>query len=358
MLIVKTSSLGDIIQSFSSLSYLRHKFPDAQIDWVVEKPFADMVAAHPDVTNVITLDTKHWRSALFSPGCWKEMLKFRKMLRLNRYDAVFDLQGNVKSGLITSLVSAKAKVGFGWKTVHEKPNTIFTNRRYDPPKGVNIRDDYLLVVKGFFNDMEPFPESRVRLKLSKDKASIMEDILSKPELSQGPKVMVCPGSAWPNKQLTKEALIDFLQRLQSYLGCGFVIVWGSTAEQQLANELKSNLNSKSLVIDRLPLASLQNLMDRMDLVVAMDSLPLHLAGTTGSPTFSVFGASLASKFKPAGKKHLSLQGTCPYGRTFEKRCPILRTCTTGACIRSFSGEAVFNSFKQQWEKINSRENIP
>jgi heptosyltransferase-1 len=90
-------------------------------------------------------------------------------------------------------------------------------------------------------------------------------------------------------------------------------------------------------------------MDSVDLVVAMDSLPLHLAGTTKVKTFSVFGASLASKFKPAGKKHLTLQGHCPYGRVFEKRCPILRTCPTGACIRSLTGKAVFNAFKLQWD---------
>jgi heptosyltransferase I len=344
-LIVKTSSLGDIIQTFPSLSYLRRKFPYAQIDWVVEKSFAELILTHPDVNNVHLIDSKTWRKGVFSH--WKEVLQFRKELQKITYDAVFDLQGNVKSGFITSLVRSPSKVGFGWKTVHEKPNTLFTNKRYNPPQGVNIREDYLLVVKGFFADQAEFIDQRTLLRISPDQEKEMEQILSKPELSQGPKVMVCPGSAWSNKQLTKESLVDFLTRLQGYLACSFVFVWGSQAEQLLVQELHVKL-PQSILLNRLSLPILQNLMDQMDLVVAMDSLPLHLAGTTKTKTFSVFGASLASKFKPAGGHHHALQGTCPYGRQFDKRCPILRTCPTGACIRSLSGETVFESFQRQW----------
>ena len=87
-------------------------------------------------------------------------------------------------------------------------------------------------------------------------------------------------------------------------------------------------------------------MASVDMVIAMDSLPLHLAGTTETPTFSIFGASSANKYKPKGKKHLAFQGTCPYKRTFERRCPVLRTCSTGACIRDLHGEELFHYFLQ------------
>lgn len=350
-LIVKTSSLGDIIQTFPSLGYLRSKFPEAQIDWVAEKSFAELVLSHPGVNQVYTLDSKLWRKGFFSMNHWKEILQFRKELQGTAYDAVFDLQGNVKSGIITTLARSQSKVGFGWKTVHEKPNILFTNKRYDPPQGVNIREDYLRVVKGYFGDAASFSDPQVLLRLTPPQEKQVEQIISKPELALGPKVMVCPGSAWPNKQLTKEALVDFLIRLQNHLACSFVFVWGSQAELQLAQELQTKFSPQSILLDRLPLPALQNLMNEMDLVVAMDSLPLHLAGTTRAATFSVFGASLASKFKPEGKRHLSVQGTCPYSRSFEKRCPVIRTCPTGACIRSLTGLTVFESFQKQWKSF-------
>lgn len=347
ILIVKTSSLGDIIQTFPSLSYLRNKFPEAQIDWVVEKSFAELVLTNPDVSNVIMMDSKTWRKGIFSH--WDEILQFRKEIKKTTYDVVFDLQGNVKSGFITLLARSCCKVGFGWRTVHEKPNTLFTNTRYDPPKGVNIREDYLLVVKGYFDDQKTYIDNRSLLEISVDQKNEIETILLHPELSQRPKVMVCPGSAWPNKQLPKETLIEFLSKLQNFLSCSFIFAWGTQAEQSLAQELQIKF-SHSLLLKRLPLPVLQNLMDRMELVVAMDSLPLHLAGTTRAKTFSVFGPSLATKFKPVGTHHYALQGACPYGRQFEKRCPILRTCPTGACIRHLSAISVFESFHQQWSR--------
>jgi heptosyltransferase I len=350
-LFVKTSSLGDIIQAFPALSYLGTKFPDAQIDWIVEKPFVELVTAHPLVNHVYTIDSKLWRKGFFKYSHWKEIREFQIDLQKTVYDVVFDLQGNIKSGIITTLANAKAKVGFGWSSVHEKPNVLFTNKRYNPPRGVNIREDYLHVVKSYFNDFTSYPFSQVNLKLTSDQFSLLEQIKSQPLFAQGKKVMVCSGSAWPNKQLTKMALLQFLEKLQKYLACTFVFVWGSPAELELTKELQSNFTSTSLLLDRLSLPILQNLMSAMDLVVAMDSLPLHLAGTTKSATFSVFGASLASKFKPSGKKHLSFQGLCPYSRTFEKRCPVLRSCPTGACIRDLSGDSVFASFQKQWENL-------
>lgn len=353
ILIVKTSSLGDIIQAFPTLGYLRRKFPYAQIDWVVEKPFADLVRCHPYVDRVHLIDSKEWRKRVLSWKIWKELINFRNELQKVSYDAVFDLQGNLKSGFITRMALSDAKVGFGLKTVHEKPNVLFTNRRYDPPKGVNIRDDNLLVVQGYFNDIEHDEDEKILLKISPQQQAAIEEILKKlPDM----KVMVCPGSAWPNKQLTKETLSDFLLQLQNYFGCTFVFVWGNQAEQAFAFELKEKI-SKSIVLDRFPLPVLQNLMDKMDLVVAMDSLPLHLAGTTNTRTFSVFGASRADKFKPSGIQHLTLQGSCPYGRTFEKRCPILRSCPTGACIRQLKGAEVFAAFKNQWEAVNLTASI-
>lgn len=144
--------------------------------------------------------------------------------------------------------------------------------------------------------------------------------------------------------MTQEALEVLLRNMQEQMGCAFLLVWGSKEEQQIAEQLHSHFADDSIVVDKLSLALLQNLMNHVDLVVAMDSLPLHLAGTTRTPTLSVFGASLAEKFKPKGKRHFAYQGTCPYGKIFPKRCPILRTCPTGACIRNLNGKEVFDAF--------------
>lgn len=335
ILIIKTSALGDVIHAFPCLQYLRQKFPEAQIDWVVEKSFAELVQAHPGVNRALTVDTKQWRKGLFKKETRRAMSDFLKKLRTVHYDVVFDLQGNIKSGLICGFVKASFKVGFGKRTVPEWPNLIFSNVHYNPPKGQNIRLDYLHLLQSYFKDFSVFQDTGVLLRLQPEQKTLLEQIKKSIQALPGTKIMVCPGSAWPNKQLTQEGLLQLLHQLRKKRPCSFIFVWGTAQEKDYVLKLHEHFPSDSMVVDRMPLPVLQNLMGALDLVVAMDSLPLHLAGTTQVPTLSVFGASSAAKYKPEGVQHQSYQGVCPYGRTFEKRCPILRSCPTGACIHEF-----------------------
>lgn len=353
ILIIKSSSLGDIIQTYPVLDYLRDKFPGSTIDWVVEKPFAELVQAHPKINKALCVTTKAWRRGFFKFSTFKGIVDFRRQLRSDAYDIVFDLQGNVKSGLILSQVRSHQKIGFGRKSVPEWPNLLFTSKRFDPASGGNIREDYLAVVKAFFHDLSPNRYEEVVLKISEIQKAAVRSILQNTIFAQGLKVIVCPGSAWRNKQLTMEALVAFLSALQQYLKCNFMFLWGSSEEKEVAEQLHQQYLHHSVVIDRMSLPTVQNLMIAADLVVDMDSLPLHLVGTTSTPSFSIFGPSLAQKYKPIGTRHFAFQGSCPYGRTFEKRCPILRTCSTGACIRELSGGSeLFTKFREWWETLH------
>ncbi|NGX47150.1 MAG: Lipopolysaccharide heptosyltransferase 1, partial [Chlamydiae bacterium] len=98
-LIVKTSSIGDVIQSFHLIDYLKKRFPKCQIDWVVEKEIAPLLHAHPELDRILEVDTRLWRKNLLKHQ--KAISSFRKLLRKKNYDALFDLQGNTKSGFIT-----------------------------------------------------------------------------------------------------------------------------------------------------------------------------------------------------------------------------------------------------------------
>lgn len=353
ILIIKTSALGDIIHAYPTVEFLRKKFPKAQIDWVVEAQNAELVRAHPAVNRTLTIYTKEWRKAPICKSSLKGILDFRRSLKEELYDVAFDLQGNIKSGLILSQVRSKHKVGFSSKTVPEWPNLLFTNYRINPPSGGNIRSDYLALAEAYIEEKPSCESLPTLLKLSPDDERQLNKYAKNLLVGKQPKVMVCSGSAWPNKQLTTEVLTDFLALVQKEIGCTFLFAWGSPAERLVADELKTRFDETSHVMDRLRLPMLQNLMAKCDLVIAMDSLPLHLAGTTKTPTYSVFGASSAAKYKPLGSQHAAFQGSCPYGRTFEKRCPILRTCPTGACIRSLQANAIFSDFCQFINEIKS-----
>lgn len=359
ILIVKTSALGDIIHTFPVLVYLKRRFSESKIDWVVEKEGSSLLATHPLVDRVITINSRQWRKAPFSAATRVEWVKFRKDLRQISYDIIFDLQGNVKSSLATFQARAKKKVSYGWKSVPEWPNCLVTNVRINPDQDGNVREEYLSIVRSFFSDKSSESVFKRPLQFANRLSDpIVAPLLLKLNEEEEEKLnqfnsllhpnltfLVCPGSNWPNKQLDSSVLETFLKKIEDNFSCYFLLAWGTEKEKELAESLQ--LNNKK-ILERLSLPLLQNLMSKVQLVIAMDSLPLHLAATTATPTFSVFGPSSAAKYAPKGDRHITYQGQCPYGRQFRKRCPILRSCPTGLCMKDITADQLYQLFATEF----------
>ncbi len=341
ILIVKTSSLGDIIQAFIILGYLKSLYPNVLIDWAVEASFAPIVSAHPLVFQTIALHIKEK----------KDLWKGVKLLRKEKYDLIFDLQANCKSGVITWLARGKTKVGYGLQSVREWPNIFATNRRFNVSKEQNIRLFYLgLIEKCFGSPPAPVIDG-VRFVIEEGEREKVQKIVEK--APNFPKIMVCPGSKWVNKQLEIKTLTAFLQKIETFYSASFFLIWGDEVEKQQCLEVSASLQ-RGFVIEKLLLPTWQNLMNEMDLIIAIDSSALHLSATTLTPSFSIFGPTSSHIFKPTGERHVAFQGTCPYGRVFIKQCPILRSCPTGACIRDLKAEELFQAFQNQCAFLRSR----
>ncbi|MCH9610554.1 MAG: hypothetical protein S4CHLAM81_03960 [Chlamydiales bacterium] len=300
-LIVKTSSLGDILQTFPVVSYLRQKSPYGQIDWLVEEKFSSLVAAHPQVDRVLT--TKRHFKIPFAPE-----------LRKCAYDLLFDLQGNCKSALLTLFADAKAKVGFGWKDLSEWPSGLTTNVKFVLPPKQSIRDDYLFPVQSYFGDFTAPQVEPFLFPLSQEDQEKIG--------SFGGGTLVCPGAAWPSKRLTEEQWIPILEKIEGKI----FFVWGSNEEYAFVKKLERF----GQILPKLTLAQLQNVMDKSKRVLAMDSLPLHLCATTKAKAFGFFGPSSIQKYLPSGFD--GVQGSCPFGQSFENRCGKLRSCSA-PCMR-------------------------
>jgi heptosyltransferase-1 len=233
--------------------------------------------------------------------------------------------------------------------VREKPNILSTQVRFEIPRQLNIRQQYIQLIQRYFKDEEAIETQGVRLKISEQERQKVFSILRHPSLSLF-KIMICPGSKWANKQLPLKTLSRFLGQIQEKLNASFLLVWGSDAEKTDCEQLYASLPQNSFIVERLPIPTWQNLMSEVNLVIAVDSSALHLCGTTQTPSFSLFGPSSSEIYRPLGTSHFSLQGKCPYGQMFEKTCPLLRTCPSGACIRDLTVEEIYGSFIHWWEK--------
>ena len=350
-LIVKTSSIGDVIQCFHLVDFLQMRFPKCKIDWVVEKGIAPLLRAHPGIDRIIEINSRLWRKNAFKHR--REISSSRKELRKKTYDALFDLQGNTKSGLITGLTKARKKVGYSWSGVAEKPNFLFTTVHISVKPDGSVRSRYLQLVQDFFGEDRAGSGHALKLGLEQRETQRLERLR---QLGfQRPRIMVCFGSNWNNKMLSEKVLTEFLQRIDEKLAPSFFFIFGNDKEKEIADRLESHFSRNSHAVGNLSLPLWQRFMSEVEGVISMDSAALHLCATTSTPSFSLFGPSSADAYKPLGEKHYAFQGKCPYEVSFEKRCPHLRSCTSGACLKDVSIDDLSEQFQGFWNTISERE---
>src|SRR3974390_3765274 len=130
VLIVKTSSMGDVVHALPMASDIARAFPHARIDWVVEESFADVPRLHPAVARVLPIALRRWRKAPFSVSSWRELLAARAAMRRTRYHTVIDCQGLLKSAIVAW--SARGPVaGFGRASARERAAALLYEHRVE-----------------------------------------------------------------------------------------------------------------------------------------------------------------------------------------------------------------------------------
>ena len=353
-LIVKTSALGDVVQTFPVVEYLKTVQGVDQVGWVVEAAAAPLVRAHPLVDTVIEIDTRAIRAAFPSTDFFREIRRQRALIREQSWDVLFDLQGNSKSGAVTLVARAKTKVGYARRTAPEWPNVFATNKRYDPQAGLSAREASLAIVKKYFQDDRPFVSQGVELRLTEAQEKILSNELSRwpkstPETpaKTSPVWIIAGGSAWPNKMCRAETMVQVLRYIREAYGPYFIFVAGTGEELRTVGFLAEEFVQSSHVLYRPDLPVLQRMLGHAAAVLAVDSLILHLAGTTKTPLFGFFGPSHAHRYAPPGSGHF--QGKCPRNTSFEQRCPHLRTCESGGCLKDVDVDELTRAIRH-WQE--------
>jgi heptosyltransferase-1 len=350
ILIVKASSLGDILQTLHAISYLRSRKDVTSISWAIDQSYKDFITSLEMIDQAYMFDFKKLKKIYLLKNLFS-FLKFIKKLRKTKYDVVFDLQGNIKSAIITFFVKSKIKVGFSKKCAREKFNTLATNIHIDVDKSKNIREQYLSVVKKYFSDNSSVKiESYIKLKLNDLEKNKVEKILNDNRLNSKQKIMVCPGSRWDNKMLSTDTFKYFLKLIDKNENVSFLFVWGNQREKEISLILNQEFINNSILVDKINIPTWHYLMTKMDLVIAKDSSSLHLSSIANVKTYGIFGPTLADILKPIGANHIVYQGKCPYNLKFMQFCPKLRTCITGSCIKDIKAEDLYNNLIHFFKK--------
>jgi heptosyltransferase I len=285
ILLIKTSSMGDVVHNFPVVSDLSVRFPEAEIDWVVEEAFAALPPLHAMVRRVIPVALRRWRGSLGARRTWREIRTCLRTLRDRDYDAIIDTQGLLKSALVTACARGR-KYGLDWASSRE-PIGWFYNRAFSIPwdrhavernralaataLGYDVTGpaSYALQVPAEISD-------RLRRNLPAHVAGSL----------QGRYAVLLHATSAAEKQWPEERWAQLGKALHAQ-GLACLLPFGSGDEQLRAERLASAIPG-ALVPPRLPLDETAALLADAAVVVGVDTGLNHLAAALGRPTVGIY----------------------------------------------------------------------
>ena len=277
ILLVKTSSLGDVIHNLPVVSELRRELRAVTVDWVVEEAFAAIPRLHPGVADVFPLAIRRWRGSLGRGSTWREIGQFVQRLRAKRYDAVIDTQGLFKSALITAAARG-ARYGFDWASSRE-PLWIFYDRTFGIPWTLHaVERNRTFAARALGYELSPHPDYGIHACAA-----------SFPWHALPRYVVLLHATSAVSKLWPERSWIELGARcLQRGLGC--ILPWGSEGERARSARLAAELRG-AVVPPALALDELAGLFAGAHAVAGVDTGLTHLAAALGVPTVGIYCAT-------------------------------------------------------------------
>jgi heptosyltransferase-1 len=294
VLLVKTSSLGDVIHNLPVASDLRHHFPNADIHWVVEEQYTPIVEMHNAVDRIIPVALRRWRKAPWSISNWREFLAARRALRDVRYNAIIDTQGLLKSAMFARLARGPVH-GFGARTAREPLASRWYNARYEfPPEMHKIERYRSVAARAFSYRLDNFIDYGITPRVPN------------PQLVDGPYCVLLHSTARAAKLWREERWLELIARLND-AGLACILPWGSQPELRRSDRLAVR-GGRTLTAPKLSLDQLAALIADAELVVGVDTGLMHLAAAFSRPVVGIFCDSNPVDANPRGPGPTAYRG--------------------------------------------------
>ncbi|MGF6756783.1 lipopolysaccharide heptosyltransferase I [Paraburkholderia sp. GAS334] len=292
ILIVRVSSLGDVVHNMPVIADIRRRYPDAQIDWLVEESFIELVQLVDGVRRAIPFSLRRWRKRLFSLDNWREIGAFRRALAAEKYDLVIDCQGLIKTAWVASwargplvgLANRTDGAGFEW------PVRFFYDQRVPIPPRTHVVERTRQLVAGALGEPAPQPTDDIDFGLDTRRAALALSALG---LNLPvPYVVFVHATSRTDKQWPDTAWIELGQSLVRR-GASIVLPWGSDAERETSERLAREFGAAAIVPPRLSLPAVVGLIDGAAATVGVDTGLVHIAAALKRPTVELYNFATA-----------------------------------------------------------------
>jgi heptosyltransferase I len=316
--LLKPSALGDIVHSLPVLSALRRRFPQAHIAWIVNRAYEPLLLGHPDLNETIAFDRGAARSGWWTAArCW---LRFLRQLRHKRFDLVVDLQGLLRSGVMTQATGAPRRLGLS--SAREGATWFYTDALAVPePHEMHAVDRYWLVAEALGAGDQP---KRFHVPIAETARTwALEQLRGCPR----PWLAVGVGSRWLTKRWPPQHFAALTQRALQRFG-GTAVFVGGGEETALAQTARHHLlGSVRDLTGRTSLPQLAAVLEQADVMLANDTGPLHLAVALGRPAVAPYTCTKVRRTGPYHAAGGAVEAQVWCQGSYLKRCARLECMT-------------------------------
>lgn len=307
---VKLSSLGDLFHALPVVHNLKVGL-GAEIDWVTQQEYVDLVRCFTDVDRVIPF----YRRSFFT-----DLRPFLRELRTHKYDYVIDLQGLLKSAIVVMLARGMQKIGpsFHREGSHFFYSAIAGKRN----KNRHAVEQNLDIIRHLGLDLveQAFPVKFPRKNLSEKR----------------PRVAILPASRWPTKTWPAQCFIDLAKRLHETRDVSLFLL-GGPEDIHVCGEIECRFEGRVVnMAGKATITDTGSILQEMDLLVANDSGPVHMAAAIGIPTLVIFGSTDPGRTGPYGNQHRVAKASLPCQPCFSRTC----ARRDNACLYAVTPEMV------------------
>ncbi len=322
ILLVRLGALGDIVHALPVAAALRERYPDSQIDWLVDVRHAALLDLVPVIDRRVAVDSQRWGAAFGAV----------RALRRERYDVAVDLQGLVKSAAFTRMSGAARAIGFSRAQLRERLAAGFYSEACEPGNYGHVIDKNLSVLAlfGIADRQRRFP---IAVPDSAACGPVAERV--RRDGTRG-YALINAGAAWPNKQWPPERFGEVASALASRHGLLPVVVWGP-GEQALAARVVEASGGAGIAAPSTGIGDLLALARGARLMVSGDTGPLHLAAGVGTPVVALFGPTDPARNGPWEAADISLSRFAECVCHYQRRCRRSRGCIEDITIEDVRG---------------------
>ena len=283
ILLVKTTSLGDVLHNLPVVSDIVRHHPNAQIDWIAEESFAALPKLHSAVHNVIPVAVRRWRKKLFNPNTWREIRAFRSMLAWEHYDICIDTQGLIKSALLMRGANG-TRCGYDKDSAREPLAANMYQYTYPVATGQHaVERNRQLVAQALSYTLEGPANFGIRLPQ-------VDAFDWLPQIDHKDDYAVLLHATSRDDKLWDEANWVELGNALHQKGIRCVLPWGSPSEQERSERLAAQI-ADAIVPPRLNLDLAAALLGKARAVVGVDTGLAHLAAAVNVPTVGIYTAT-------------------------------------------------------------------